>query len=114
MSAYLLDLFIDGGFRDFAFLDVHNQPVVSADKTNLEALFKLVPLTANHDAVAIAVRLWTGHYRADHSRVQSADALKDVAELLVLDAKLGFICKVLVLAAAAVAEIAAQRLHALR
>ena len=70
--------FVQGGLGDFAFLDVHDQAVVGADEPDVQALFEFVPLTADHDAVAIAVRLRARNHRGDHGRVETADALEQI------------------------------------
>ncbi len=63
MRANLLELFVQGRLGDPAFLDVLDQTAVPAHKTDIEFLFRLVPLAANHDAIAITKRLRTGNHR---------------------------------------------------
>src|SRR5437762_8053895 len=68
IGAHALDLFVDGWLGYAALLDVHHQPVVLADEADVEALFEFVPLAADHDAIAVAVRLRARNDRLDHSR----------------------------------------------
>src|SRR6185312_15256399 len=113
MRAHVLDLFVDGRFGDFAFLDVLHQPAIPAHETDVQLLFRLVPLAANHHAVSIAIGLRAGDDRRNDLARNFADALEQIRYLLVLDAQLRFVADVLVLAAAATAEIPARRLDAL-
>src|ERR1035438_9412277 len=44
-----LDLLVERGFGDFAFLQIHYQPVVGTEETDVQALFELIPLAADHN-----------------------------------------------------------------
>src|SRR2546425_3615817 len=113
MRSHVFDLLIKRRLGDGAFLDVDDQPVVSANEANIETLFEFVPLAANHDAIAVAVRLRAREDRRDDCRVKTANALEKIADLFVLELQLRWIREVLILAAAAIAEIAASGLNAL-
>ena len=76
MLADMLNLLVQGGFGNFAFFDVHHQAIVCPNKPNIQSLLKLVPLAANHQAIAVAKRLGTGKHRIDHGAVKTADALE--------------------------------------
>jgi hypothetical protein len=77
-------------------------------------LLRPIPLTADHQAIAIRVGLRTGNHGRNPAAVEAADALKEIDDLLVLDAELGRVSEVLILAAAASPEVTARRLDALR
>lgn len=109
-----LDFFVEGGFGDLAFLDVNDEAVVGANETDVEALFGFVPLAANHDAVAVAVRLRTRNDFANDSGIEAGHALEKVGHLFVFDLKLERIGEVLVLAAATGAEIGTGRFNTIR
>src|SRR5436309_2794861 len=106
------DLFVEGRSSDFALLDVHHQAIVGADESNVQALFELIPLAADHDAVSIAIGLRARNHWLDDLRPEAADALEQVPNLLLFQFQLDSIGDVLVLAAAAGAKIAAGRLDA--
>src|SRR5581483_9848952 len=113
MGPDVADLLVEGRFGNLAFLDVHHEAIVGADEADVQALLEFVPLTPNHDAVAIAVRLRAGNNRHDAFRGgKPTDALEQVANLFVLELKLRGIINVLVLATAAVAEIRTEWRHA--
>ena len=114
MRADMLDLLVERRLGDLAFLDIHHQPAVGADEADVQALLELVPLAADHDAVAIAVGLRAGNDRRDEPGIKPANALEQIADLLVLEPELGRVGQVLVLAAAALAEVAAGRFDPLR
>ena len=65
MGAHVLYLLVDGRLRDFAFLDVLHQAAVPSHKTDVEFLFRFVPLAANHHAIAVSIRLRAGEHRRD-------------------------------------------------
>ncbi len=105
--ADLADLAADGGFGDGAFLDFDDEAAVVAQEADDEALGELVPLAADHDAVAVAEGLGGRDDGLDGGVCEAADALEEIADLLVFDGELGGVGEVLVLAAAALAEHAA-------
>ena len=107
-------LLVDGWLGNFAFLDVLDQSAVPSHKADIEFLFRLVPLAANHDAIAVAVGLGTRYDGRHHLAGDFPDALEQVGDLLVLDLELGGVRDVLVLATAAAAEVRAGRRHAVR
>src|SRR5256885_3135552 len=55
MAANLFYLLVESWFGNWAFFDVHHQAVVRPDKADVQALFELVPLAANHDSIAVTV-----------------------------------------------------------
>src|SRR5688572_28474810 len=113
MLAHVLNLAAQFGLGNFAFLDVDNETIVGADETDVQALFGFVPLAANHDAVAVAVRLRTWDDGLNKFWIEAGEALKEVADLFVFDGELGFVRDVLILAAAAIAEVLAEWLNAI-
>ena len=113
MRADVFYLFVDGRFGDFAFLDVLDEAAIPSHEADVEFLLRLVPLAANHDAVAIAIRLRTRNHRSDDIARDFADALEEIGNLLVLDPKLRVVGDVLILATAATAEIRARSLDAI-
>src|SRR5882672_6842750 len=72
----VLDLGVERRLGNKTFLDIHDQAIVGADEADIETLFELVPLAANHDAIAITIRLRTGEQRRDHRRIKSANPLE--------------------------------------
>ena len=112
--AHVFDLFVQSRFGNGAFLNIHDQPVVGSDKANIQALFELVPLAANHDAIAIAVRLGAGDKGFDDVWVDPADPLEEIADLFVFELQLRRVGDVLILAPAAIAEVAARGSNAVR
>ena len=70
---HALDLIIEGGLGDLAFLDVHHQAVVVADEADVQAFLELVPLAADHDAVTIAQRLRARDNRFNHGVGKTPD-----------------------------------------
>src|SRR3974390_2714089 len=114
MGAPFEDLLIEGRFGDFAFRNVNDQAIVGADKANIEALLELVPLAADHDPVAVTVRLRARDDGRDDGGIDAAEAVKQIANLFVLKPELRGIGQVLVLATAAIAEITASRFDPLR
>src|SRR5437870_4635595 len=113
MRSHVLDLVVERRLGDGTFLDIDDQAIVGADETNIETLFEFVPLAADHDAIAVAIGLRAGEHRRDDCRIKAANPLEKIADLFVLELKLGAVGEVLVLAAAAIAEIAASGLNAL-
>src|ERR1035438_10104666 len=109
MRADELDLLIERGFGDLAFLQIHYQPVVGTEETDVQALFELVPLAANHDAVAIAVGLRTGNHWRNKTGVKLANPLEQINNLLVFELELDGISQMLILATATLAEVRAER-----
>ena len=114
MRSHVFDLLIKRRLGDGTFLDIDDQAIVGANEANIETLFEFVPLAANHDAIAVAVRLRAREDRRDDCRVKTANALEQIADLFVLDLQLRWIREVLILATAAIAEVAASGLNALR
>lgn len=108
------ELFVQGGFGDGAMVDVDDEAIVVADEAHDELLGELVPLTAHHDPVAIRVGRRAGHDGIDAEIGETAKALEQIENLVVLDPELGGVGDVLVLAAAAVAVEAANGLGTLR
>ena len=106
---HLLDLRIQGRLGDEALFDIDHQPVIRSNKPNVESLLKLVPLAANHDSISIPIRLRAGNHRVDHSFGKSANPFEQSGDLLVLEFKLTRVSDMLILAAAAIAEIPAGR-----
>jgi len=106
------ELFVEGGFGDGAMIDIDDETVVVADEAEDQFLGKLVPLTADHDAVAVPVGRRAGHHGIDAEFGETAEAEEEIEDLIVLDAELCGVIDVLVLAAAAVAEKAADGLGA--
>ena len=111
MRANRLDLFVENGLRNLAFLEIHHQPTVGAEETDVQTLFELVPLTANHDAVPITVRLRTRYHFRDIAGGDAANPLEQIANLLVLEPELDGVSQVLILAAAALAKVRAKWLN---
>lgn len=97
--------------RDRAFLDVHHQPAVVPDKSDGEALLGLVPLAADHDAVAVAVRRGTGDHRRHDVGRETTQTLEQFADLAVLEPQLLGVIHVLILAAAADPKVPAGGCH---
>ena len=68
-------------------------------------MFEFIPLAADHDAVAIPVRLRAGDHWRNQVRIETSDTFEQITNLLVFDPQLDRVTQVLVLATAAVAEI---------
>ena len=103
----------DCRFRDGAFLDIHHQAVILPDEANIELLFRLVPLCADHDPIAVTVGLggrgMMGLTRAPENPPTRSNTS---AHLLLLQRHLGGVGDMLVLAAAAQSpKVAAARSH---
>ncbi len=105
------DLFIEGGGGDFACFNVFHQPAIRANKADVQFLFRLVPLAADHDPVPVAVGAGTGDDRADQIPGDAGEPLKQIRNLLVLEPQLRRVINVLILAASARAEVTALRLN---
>ena len=114
MGADVQDLLVQRRLRDFAFLDVLDQTAVPAHKTDVQFLLRFVPLAANHDAITVAVRPGTGDDRRNPCLLKPANALKQISNLFVFQPQLRGVINVLILATAALAEVAARRFDALR
>jgi len=110
----VLELLVKGWLCQSAFFHVHHQPAVRPDKADIQTLLEFVPLAANHDAIPIPVGLRAGNDRRDESAVKVAQALKQIPDLFMLKPKLGGVSQVLILAAAARAEVSAARLDPFR
>jgi len=108
------DLLVDRRLRDQALLNVLHQPAVPPDKTDVQLLLRLVPLAPHHHPVPIPIRLRTRNHRSNDVPREPADPLEQVGHLLPLHAQLRPVLHVLVLAAAAPAEVRARRRHTLR
>src|ERR1039458_4622770 len=104
-----LDLLVKRGFGDFAFLQIHYQPVVGTEETDVQALFELIPLAADHNTVAVAVRLRAGNHWRNKTGVKLANPLEQIGNLLVFELELDRISQMLILATAALAEVRAAR-----
>ncbi len=87
---------------------------VGAHEADVQFLFRFVPLAADHDPVAVAVRRRAGDDRRDFVRRNLPHALEQVRDLLSLQPQLLRVINMLILAAAASAEITALRRNALR
>jgi hypothetical protein len=111
---HLANLLVDRRLGDFAFLDVHHQPVVRLDEANVQPLLELVPLASNHHAVPVPVRLRTRDDGRNQVTADSPDALEQIRNLLMLDLQLLRVTDMLVLATSACAEIRTERLDAVR
>ena len=114
MRADPLDFFVERRFGNFAFLDVLNQAAVPAHKTDVQLLLRFVPLAANHDAIAVAVRPGAGNHLRHPRLLKPANPLKQIGDLFVFQSKLRGVINVLILAAAALAEVPAGRFDAFR
>lgn len=84
------------------------------NETDVQALFKLVPLAANHDPVPVAIRLRARNDWQYEPGVDATDSLEKVGNLLVFDSDLGLIIDMLILAPATSAEVRALGSHTLR
>ena len=111
MRAHVPDLFVQRGFGDLTFLDVLDQSAIPSNETDVQPLFRLVPLAANHHAIAVSERFRTRNHGRDDFSGKFPDAFKQVGNLLLFETELRVIRQVLVLAAAARAKVRATRLH---
>src|SRR5205814_264703 len=100
-----LDLRVQRRLRDLALLNIHHQPVLRANESDVQPLLELVPLTSNHDPIPVTIRLRTRNHRRDKRRVNPSNPLKQIANLFVLEPKLDWVSDMLILAAAALAKI---------
>ena len=112
MGAHAFELFVERGFGDFTFLDVNYEPVIVPNETDIQPLFDLVPLAADHDAIAVPIRLPAGNDRPNHRFVQASNPLKQIGDLFVFEPELRRVIDVLILAAAALSEVTARRRNA--
>src|SRR5689334_17787407 len=99
MGPYVLNLGVQRRFGNLAFFDIHHQPTIGTNVTDVKSLLEFIPLTSNHYAVAIAIRLRTGNHRGYRCLGKSSHSFKDGSDLLVLDFKLCRIRDMLILAA---------------
>jgi hypothetical protein len=107
--AHPRELFIQGWFGNLAFLYVHHQAIVISNEADVQSLFELVPLAADHDPVAVAIRLRARDNRFYNVRVKTTYPLEKIPNLFVLDLQLKRVRQVLILASAALPEIPALR-----
>jgi hypothetical protein len=105
IASNALYLGVQGRFRDFAFLNVNYQAVIRADEANIKALLEFVPLAANHDPIAVTIRLRTGDHRSHNLCWKSSHPFEEVRYLFAFNRQLTLIGNVLVLAASTVSEI---------
>lgn len=101
-------LLVERGFGDGAVVDIDDEPVVVSDEADVKALDGAVPLAADHDTIAVAVRGWAGDDGVDGHIVETAQSPEEVEDLVVFDAELSGVVEVLVLATAAIAVVAAH------
>ena len=107
MFSNLFDLGVNCRLSDFAFFEVDHQPIIRADEANVEALLEFVPLAADHNPVTIAIGLRTGNDLTDDIGLQTAESLKNIRDLLMLEPQLRRVVQVLILTPAAIAEVRA-------
>jgi hypothetical protein len=88
-----------------AFLHVHDQAVIVSQEAKDKPLMRLVPLTADQDPVAVMVGGGAGDNRLHWVDGKPADAADQLGDLALFDLELGRVIQMLVLAAAACAEI---------
>src|SRR5205085_6122276 len=114
MGPDMFDLLVEGRLGDRAVVDINDEAIVSANESEVKALFEFVPLATNHNAIAISIGLRAGDHWRDEIRSKTTDAFEQVANLLVLYLELEGIGKMLVLAAAAIPKMLTERLDAFR
>lgn len=107
MGPDLAQLVVQRGFGDGAAFEVDDEAVVVAEEAEVEALLGAVPLAADHDAVAVTVRLGAGDDGGDDAGREASQAVDEVGDLFVFPAKLFRVGHMLVLATAALAEVGA-------
>ena len=110
--AHIPYLLVQGRFGNRTIFDIHYEAIVSSDKTDVQPLFEFIPLTANHDSVSISIGSRARDNWRDNTRIKTTDTLKQIANLFVLQLKLRGVSQMLILAAAAIAEVLAFRNHA--
>jgi len=66
IGSYILYFPVQRWFGNRTFLDINHEPIVGANKANIQPLLKFVPLAPDHDPISVTVRLWTGEYWCDH------------------------------------------------
>mgnify|MGYP000064773438 CR=1 FL=1 len=111
--SYLQQLLVKRFLRDLAAFKIKDQSALRAQKSIYSLLPILVPLPADHDAVAVGKWHGAGDEIAYYFRFKSADALKQIPHLLQLDALLRLVVDVLILASAAFTEVLALGIHAI-
>src|SRR5690349_13665824 len=109
MCADFLELAVNSRFSNSTLFDVDNEPVVRPQEAQIQTLPGLVPLSADHNAVAITERLGAGENRRHQVRIKPTDALEQVAHLFAFELQLCPVSQVLVLTSAAFAEIRTRR-----
>ena len=65
-----------GRFRNLAFGDVYHEPIVISNEADVQSLFEFVPLAADHDAVAVPVRLRAGDHWRNEGRIETSEPLE--------------------------------------
>ena len=105
----MFELLVQSRLSDFAFVNIDDEAVAGPNEADVQTLLELVPLAADHDAVPVAIRLRARHGCGDQVWGETADALKQITNLLVFEAELRFVGQVLVLAASTFAKITALR-----
>ena len=103
------DLLVQRRFRDLAFEDVFDETAVGADEADVEALLRLVPLAADHDAITIAAWLRAGATGATMSSAMPPMRWNRSATCFALHGELSGIGNVLILATATCAKMHARR-----
>ena len=104
---------VDLRLHDGALLDIDHEAAIVLDEADMETLDMLIPLAADHDPVAVIPGTGVGHNGENLALGKAAQAVKDIADLLVLIFELGLVLDMLILAAAADAVIFAAGLLAL-
>jgi hypothetical protein len=105
------ELGIEFGFGDGAGGDIDNEAVLLAEESEDEALFRFIPLAADHDTVAITVGFGAGNDGVDGDGLEAADAVEEIGNLLAFYFELFGVVEVLVLAATAFPEVGAGGGH---
>ena len=108
---HLQQLLVKSFLRDLAAFKIKDQSTIHSQKPVNSLLSFFFPLPADHDAVAIGKRHGAGDEIAHYFRFKSADALKQIAHLLQLDALLRLVIDVLILASAAFTEVLTLWIH---
>ena len=88
LRAHQLQLLINRRLGNLARFDIQHQAIVRPEEAQIEALPGFVPLSSNHNAVAVTEGLGAREHRGDQARVQSTNALEQVAHLLAFELKL--------------------------
>src|SRR5262249_7052944 len=95
MSAHSRQFLDQRRLGNAEFFDIDDEAVVTANNPDIEALFELVPLAADHDSFAVGVGWGTRHDLGAQVRVETADFLEQIPNLFVLEGELGRIGKML-------------------